>query len=59
MSGKWIIHLIGPDDVIGQPDEITALREANLINKALLTLEQTENTPFVIAVVKDADTETV
>ncbi|WP_026600690.1 hypothetical protein [Methylomonas sp. 11b] len=59
MSERWVVHIIGPDDVIDQPNELTALREANGINKALLTLERTENTPFVMAVVKEAKTEDV
>jgi len=59
MTKRWVVHIIGPDDVIDQPDEITALREANGINKALLQLERTENTPFVLAVVKDANLEDV
>lgn len=59
MNEKWVVHIIGPDDVIDQPDELTALREANRINKAVLTLARTENTPFVMAVVKDANTEDV
>lgn len=59
MNEKWVVHIIGPDDVIEQPDELTALREANGINKAVLTLDRTENTPFVMAVVKDANTEDV
>lgn len=56
---RWLVHIIGPDDVIEQPDELTALREANGINKAVLALERTENTPFVMAVVKDANMENV
>lgn len=59
MSEKWVVHIIGPDDVIEQPDELTALREANGINKSVLTLERTENTPFLMAVVKDANIENV
>lgn len=59
MIERWVVHIIGPDDVIDQPDEITALREANGINKALLQLERTENTPFILAVVKDTNIEDV
>lgn len=55
---EWVVHIIGPDDVIEQPDEITALREANDLNKAILTLPRTENFPFVMAVVKDLTKET-
>jgi hypothetical protein len=59
MNEKWVVHIIGPDDVIEHTDELSALREANDINKAVITLERTENTPFVMAVVKDANTENV
>ncbi len=50
MIEKWVVHIMGPDDVIEQPDELTALRAANGINLAALSLERTENTPFVRAV---------
>ena len=56
---RWVVHIIGPDDVIEQPDELTALREANGINKAVLQLERTENTPYIMAVVKNANVEQV
>lgn len=29
---KWRVHIIGPDDLVLQPDETTALREANRLN---------------------------
>jgi hypothetical protein len=54
---KWVIHIIGPDEVIEHPDEITALREANALNKAISKLERTDNTPFVMALVKDENSE--
>jgi len=56
---QWVVHVIGPDDVHPQPDELTALREANALNKALARRERSELDPFCMAVVKDRTTEEV
>lgn len=32
--GGWWIHIVGPDDLIPAPDELTALRQANAFNVA-------------------------
>ncbi|HEY6872771.1 MAG TPA: hypothetical protein VI298_08610 [Geobacteraceae bacterium] len=59
-KGNWVVHIIGPDDVIPQPDELTALRESNKINEGIARMnavDHSENDPFVIAVAKNSDTE--
>ena len=61
-SPKWVIHLIGPDDVIDQPDELTALREANKLNIGLARRraeDPSDNDPHCWAVVKDVSVESV
>jgi len=58
----WVVHLIGPDDVIDQPDELTALREANKLNIGLARRraeDPSDNDPHCWAVVKDASVESV
>lgn len=55
----WVVHLIGADDVFPQPDELTALREANALNKAIAQRARHEHDPFCVALVKDRATETV
>lgn len=59
--GKWVMHIIGPDDVIEYPDELTALREANKLNKALIEAmaERHPNDPVILAVAKNAAVEEV
>ena len=59
---KWVVHIIGSDDVHDMPDEITALREANVINKGVVELMQKDPSPFnpfMVALVKDALIEDV
>lgn len=59
---KWVLHLIGPDDVIDQPDELTALREANKLNIGLArrrAADPSDHDPHCWAVVKDASKESV
>lgn len=53
----WVIHITGADDVIEQPDELTALRRANALNKAVAADEHHEYDPFVVALVKDRSSE--
>jgi hypothetical protein len=60
--GKWVLHIVGPDDVIEMFDEITALREANKINKMILecnTADPSPHNPFIMAVAKDLTCEKV
>ena len=59
LTSKWVVHVLGPDDVLPQPDELTALREANAINASLQYIERTIHTPFVMAIAKDASEEEV
>jgi hypothetical protein len=56
---KWVMHIIGPDDVIEYPDELTALRKANDLNKELMKAmaEHHPNDPVILAVVKNAAVE--
>lgn len=54
---KWVVHVIGPDDVYPFPDELTALRDANATNKMMASIERRPNDPFVIAVVKNIEIE--
>jgi len=52
---KWVVHIVGPDDVIDQPDEITALREANALNK-VIDIQGSNcqpNAPHVVALAKN------
>lgn len=56
---KWVVHVIGPDDVLPFPDELAALRDANAINKMLASIERRPNDPFVIALVKNTEIEEV
>lgn len=56
---KWVVHVVGPDDVIEQPDELTALRFANETNRhvELARREHANNLnwPYCIAIVRKAD----
>ena len=56
---KWVVHIIGPDDVINQLDELTALRAANDLNKMIDIAHKKPDDPFVIAVVKNSILEEV
>jgi hypothetical protein len=53
---QWVVHVIGPDDLIDQPDEVTALREANALNVAFAKDRESvggdPNYPFMMAVAK-------
>jgi hypothetical protein len=57
--GDWIVHVLGPDDIISQPDEITALRQANIINKAFWKMPRNENDPIIVAIVKNKQTDSL
>lgn len=56
---KWVVHVVGPDDVIEQPNELTALRYANNTNvvaeRDRRSRANDPNWPYIIAVVRRAD----
>ena len=56
---KWVIHITKVDDVTPVPDELTALRVANDINRLLAEMNRTEHMPICYAIVKDAEAEVV
>ncbi|MDY0184965.1 MAG: hypothetical protein RBR43_03665 [Desulfuromonadaceae bacterium] len=59
---KWVMHIIGPDDVIPFTDELSALRAANTHNKAFAKLMATDvspNDPYCVALAKNAAVEEV
>lgn len=50
---KLVLHILGPDDVIDQADELTALRAANKHNVAfakLMANDPSPNDPYCVAV---------
>ena len=49
---RYALHIIGPDDIIEQADELTALREANKLN-AIAAREHAKDPdgPYLIAIV--------
>lgn len=51
-ASKWGVHILGPDDMLDYADELTALREANEINKGLARNmeEHHPDEPFIVAV---------
>lgn len=56
--GKWIMHVIGPDEVHDMPDEITALRAANKLNHRIVQRREEDpspNDPFIVALVKEVN----
>lgn len=58
---RWVMHIIGPDDVIEYPDELTALRKANELNKEMMKVmaERHPHDPVILAVAKNATVEEV
>ena len=56
-DAEWVVHVLGPDDIHPQPDELTALRVANATNKMIWSQERHENDPLVVALVKNSKTE--
>lgn len=57
---KWIMHVIGPDEIHDMPDELTALREANKLNKRVVKWridDPSPHDPFIVALVKNTATE--
>ena len=57
-NADWVVHVIGADDVFTQRDELTALREANKINK-VISQERQPGDPFCVALVKNRAVEEV
>jgi len=61
-SEKWVMHVIGPDEIHEMPDEITALREANKLNKNIVKWREKDpspHDPFMVALVKNVTGEEV
>ena len=59
-AGKWAMHIIGPDEIHDMPDELTALREANKLNKRIVkwrTDDPSPHDPFMVALVKNLEVE--
>lgn len=56
MDDQWVVHIVGPDDVIEKADELDALRSANAVNIAIERERRHHandpNYPFSIALVK-------
>lgn len=59
MSGnteQWIIHIVGPDDIIPKANELDALRAANAVNVEIERERRRHpndpNYPFAIALAK-------
>lgn len=53
---RWVMHIIGPDEIHDMPDEITALREANKLNKRIVKWREDDpspNDPFMVALVEE------
>lgn len=62
VAEQWVVHIVGPDDVIDMPDEIIALRRANQHNKQFVQLmpgETSLNGIYCVAVAKNAAAEEV
>jgi hypothetical protein len=60
LDADWVVHVLGPDDVMPQPDELTALRVANDTNKMFAKMvaeDPSPNWPHCWAVVKNRRTE--
>lgn len=50
---EWVMHVMGPDDVIDFPSQFAALRAANEHNKAwakIMTDDSRPNDPYCVAV---------
>ena len=57
---KWVMHVIGPDEVHDMPDELTALREANKLNKNIIKWRNEDpspHEPYMVALVKNVAIE--
>lgn len=55
-TDTWRLHILGPDDIIPMPDEVEALRQANITNIVLANLQRKNannpNYPWSMAVVE-------
>lgn len=53
---NWIVHIVGPDDVIPKSNELDALRSANAVNIELerdrRKFANDSNYPYAIALAK-------
>jgi hypothetical protein len=54
---SWFVHVLGPDDIHKMPDELSALRNANELNKMFSEFERTEFHPICWAVAKICKSE--
>lgn len=56
---QWIVHIVGPDDVIQKADELDALRSANAVNIEIERERRRHandpNYPFAIALAKERE----
>lgn len=52
----WQVHVYGPDDILECPDELSALRQANALNRVILEgrkgRENDPNWPYAVALVE-------
>jgi hypothetical protein len=54
-SSEWVMHILGPDDVVECQDELDALRKANQHNKTfarLMVNDPSPNDPYCVALAK-------
>lgn len=59
---EWVMHILGPDDVIDFPSQFAALRAANEHNKAFAKImadDPSPNDPYCVAVAKNRAAEEV
>jgi hypothetical protein len=60
---NWVVHIVGPDDVIPKADELDALRSANAVNveieRARRSHANDPNYPFAMAIARKANDEEV
>lgn len=59
---EWVMHIIGPDDVIDMPSQFAALKAANDHNKAFARLmadDPSPNDPYCVALAKNKAAESV
>lgn len=57
---KWVVHIVGPDDVIECRNEIDALRRANQHNKQFAKImgeDHSPNDPYCVALAKNISYE--
>ncbi len=58
MDEKWLVHIVGPDDLIPKSDELDALRSANAVNIDIELERRSHandpNWPFTIALARRA-----